>query len=146
MSYEGENHRLWIGTFSTSTGATVCAVDLQQNGDLGTGIARWALPISKVQGVLALDDGRVLLSQSYGNNDSALYVWTPGEASATKVLSGPAGFEDLAQSPEGLIWTASESGARYFQKRDDENSSCSSNWTDLYPYAFALEPAQFLPE
>ena len=104
----------------------------------------WSLPIEKVQGLLTLEGGRVLLSQSYGSNDSALYVWRPGSATATQVLSGPSGFEDLARGPDGLIWTASESGARYFQKRANENIACGFNWDDLYPYAFALDPEVFL--
>ena len=62
------------------------------------------------------------------------------------MLTGPSGFEDLALSPEGLIWTASESGARYFQKRADENLLCGGNWSDLYPYVFALDPEAFLPQ
>ncbi|MEC7239641.1 MAG: LamG-like jellyroll fold domain-containing protein [Myxococcota bacterium] len=146
MSFERGQNRLWLGQFSTSSGAEVCAVELDSNGDLQETAGTWTLPIAKVQGVLALEDGRLLLSQSYGNSDSALYIWTPGSTSATKVLSGPAGFEDLALSPEGLVWTASESGARYFQKRFGENLLCGPSWTDLYPYAFALDPSTFLPE
>jgi hypothetical protein len=144
MSHEAAENRLWTGTFSTSSGAFVCVFGLNEDGSLGDREERWTLPIAKVQGVLALEDGRVLLSQSYGDADSALYLWTPGSSSAERVLSGPAGFEDLALSPEGLIWTASESGARYFQKRNDENDECSSNWSDLYPYAFALDPDVFI--
>lgn len=146
MSHEAGQNRLWLGKFSTSSGAAICAVELDTNGDLEETVTTWTLPIAKVQGALVLEDGRVLLSQSYGNNDSGLYVWTPGSSSATKVLSGPAGFEDLALSPEGLVWTASESAARYFQKRFGENPLCGTNWTDLYPYAFALDPSTFLPE
>ena len=119
---------------------------LDDAGDLGETVGSWTLPIEKVQGVLALPDGRVLLSQSYGNADSGLCVWTPGTDTATKVLSGPAGFEDLALSPEGLVWTASESAARYRQKRLGENPLCGPNWTDLYLHVFALDTTTFLPD
>ena len=145
MSYDSAANRLWLGKFSTSSGAAVCVLEIDEEGLLGAVVERWTLPIAKVQGIVSLQDGRVLLSQSYGNNDSGLHVWTPGASSATEVLSGPAGFEDLALSPEGLIWTASESGARYFQKRFQENPFCGPNWSDLYPYAFAVDPETFLP-
>ena len=144
MSHEAAENRLWTGTFSTSSGASVCVFALNEDGSLGDREERWTLPIPKVQGILALEDGRALLSQSYGDADSGLFIWTPGTSSAERVLSGPAGFEDLALSPEGLIWTASESGARYFQKRNDSNDECSPNWIDLYPYVFALEPDAFI--
>ena len=141
MSWERAANRLWVGKFSTSSGAPVCVFELASDGTLGARLDRYTLPIDNVQGVQPLGDGRVVLSQSYGNASSALYVWTPGDSSATQLVTGPAGFEDLWLSPEGLLWTASESGARYFQKRFTENAACGPSWTDLYPYVFAVDPS-----
>ena len=115
-------------------------------GVMGERVGRWTFPISKVQGVLALPDGRVLLSRSYGDNNSSLHIWRTSQSFATEVLTGPAGFEDLTLSPEGWIWSASESGARYFQKRFSQNVTCGLNWSDLYPYVYALDPAEFIPD
>jgi len=146
MSYDRIGEKLWLGRFSTGSGAEVCTVAVEADGRLGEVTDRWELPVDKVQGVLSLGDGRVLLSQSYGSTHSALYTWVPTTGIVREVMSGPSGFEDLAMSPEGLVWTSSESGARYFQKRFDENILCGPNWSDLYPYAMALDPAEFLTE
>ncbi|HCH64580.1 MAG TPA: hypothetical protein DFR83_17370, partial [Deltaproteobacteria bacterium] len=146
LSYDRIGEKLWLGQFSTGSGADLCAVRVDEEGRIGEVADRWELPVSKVQGVLSLGDGRVLLSQSYGSTDSALYVWTPTTNTVHTLLSGPSGFEDLALSPEGLVWTSSESGARYFQKRFAENLLCGPNWSDLYPYAMALDPAALFPE
>ena len=140
LSWDPDTNHLWVGSFSTSSGAPVCEFELEADGSIGQRVARYTLPVSRVQGVHPLGDGRLLLSRSYGNNDSTLYTWTPGTDDEEQVMAGPAGFEDLWISPEGLIWTASESGARYFQKRFDENIVCGPNWGDLYPYVFALDP------
>ena len=146
MSHDAAESRLWVGDFSTSSGADLCIFPTRADGSLGPMESHWVLPIEKVQGILALGDGRALLSQSYSTADSALYLWTPGDSSVTQVLSGPSGFEDLTLSPEGLIWTSSESGGRFYQKRFTENPLCGTNWGDLYPYAFALDPESFIPD
>lgn len=140
MSYDPVQHQLWMGTFSTSSGAPVCAFSLTPDGRINARVRREFLPISKVQGVLARPDGSLLLSRSYGDNHSGLYHWVLGADEANLLITGPAGFEDLAVSRDGKIWTASESGARYFQKRFSENALCGPGWGDLYPYAFALDP------
>ena len=139
LSWERDADRLWIGKFDTSSGAPVCLFELEADGSIGDRLGRWTLPVDNVQGVQPLGDGRVLLTTSYGNSDSEIFLWTPGESEATRLVKGPAGFEDMWLSPEGLIWTASESGARYFQKRFDENALCGPGWGDLYPYLFALD-------
>jgi hypothetical protein len=139
MSYDRTADKLWLGSFSTRDGAKLCTVSVESDGGLGEVIERWGLPIEKVQGVLSVGDDRVLLSQSYGSAHSALYDWVPTTGEVRTLLSGPSGFEDLSLSPEGLVWTSSESGARYFQKRFGENIFCGPNWGDLYPYAMALE-------
>ena len=69
---------------------------------------------------------------SYSKSDSALYLWNTSTDAIDRVLSGPSGFEDLTLSPEGLIWTASESGGRYFPKRFDENILWAQ-WGDSTP-------------
>ena len=146
MSYDRLGERLWLGSFSTSSGANLCTVAVDADGRLGEVLDRWALPTTKVQGVLSLGDDQVLLSQSYGSSDRALYLWRLDSDTYAPVLGGPSGFEDLALSPEGLIWTSSESGGRYFQKRFQENILCGPNWNDLYPYAMALDLSAILSE
>ena len=138
--------RLWLGQFSTGSGAKLCTVAVEPDGSLGSVIERWELPVGKVQGVLSVGEDQVLLSQSYGSTHSAVYLWTPTTDDVQTLLSGPSGFEDLSLSPEGLVWTSSESGARYFQKRFGENLLCGPNWGDLYPYAMALDLGDLLPE
>ncbi len=100
--------------------------------------AQYTLPVAKVQGAVALPGGALLLSTSYGNATSRVYRWSPGAATATEVATGPAGFEDLTLTPDGLVWTATESGGKFYQKRGS-NSNCSSSWTALYPYLFAWD-------
>jgi hypothetical protein len=139
MSVNRSTKTLWIGRFSTSLGASLCSFAIDERAGIGARGEVLGLPIAKVQGVVALDDGRLLLSQSYGNNTSRLFVWTPGTPLAEVLVEAPAGLEDLSLSHEGLLWSASESGARYFQKRFTENLLCGPSWTDLYPYVFALD-------
>jgi hypothetical protein len=144
MSVNRSTKTLWIGRFSTSLGASLCSFAIDERTGIGARGEALSLPIAKVQGVVALDDGRLLLSQSYGNNTSRLFVWTPGTPLAEVLVEAPAGLEDLSLSHEGLLWTASESAARYFQKRFTENPLCGPSWTDLYPYAFALDLGDLL--
>ena len=51
MSYEAGQDRLWLGKFSTSSGAELCAVELDSSANLEATVSSWTLPISKVQGV-----------------------------------------------------------------------------------------------
>ena len=93
MSHDVDGGRLLLGQFSTSSGADICAVSIDEEGRLDEVVEQWTLPIAKVQGALSLSDGRILLSQSYSTADSALYIWTPGESAATLVLTGPSGLK-----------------------------------------------------
>lgn len=47
----------------------------------------------------------------------------------------PAGGEGLSFSPDGKLWTVSESGAKYYQKRS------SNPWTTFYPFVFSIPQA-----
>ena len=46
---------------------------------------------------------------------------------------------------EGLIGPPPSLGRAIF-KSGDENLLCGVNWSDLYPYVFALDPDEFLPQ
>lgn len=136
LSYDASTHSLWTGTFNALLPAPLCRYELDASAQLATLALKVDMPLPRVQGVAVAPSGEVLLSTSYGNNTSWLYRW-PLDGAPVAIARGPAGFEDLAVTPQGLVWTVSESGGKYYQKRGN-NPSCSSPWTALYPYVFAF--------
>ncbi len=103
---------------------------------------KYRLPY-KAQGV-DIAGSKLVVATSYGNRSSHIRRYSLSRANCPRGrscggvseygrrLTLPAGTEDLAYA-NGRMWSASESGARHFQKR-------SSNWTQLYPYVFYSRP------
>lgn len=80
---------------------------------------------------------RAFLSTSYGNNDSVIHASTylgnrRNPVATREFMRLPAGLEDLAFEGSTL-WTQSESGALYFQKR------AANPWTDTFPFLLAID-------
>lgn len=80
---------------------------------------------------------RAFLSTSFGNSDSVIhastYLGDRREPVATSELMRlPAGLEDLSLAGSTL-WTQSESGSLYFQKRT------VNPWTDTFPFLLAID-------
>lgn len=104
----------------------------------------YTLPVDDVQGLYAYyatcGELRFYLSCSFGDHPSTLFDahYDRGVHLATNanlVFTGPAGMEDLTRVGDDF-WTISESGAKYFQKRD------SSPWDQLFPFVFAIDNLQ----
>lgn len=80
---------------------------------------------------------RMLLSTSFGDSDSvifnSLYLEPdPQPRTSQEWMRLPAGLEDMTQMGNSL-WTTSESGMVYFQKRP------SNPWTDLFPFLIQID-------
>lgn len=79
------------------------------------------------------------LARSYGDKPSKLsrliysMTGTTGKLDSTKVVfTGPAGMENIHPTTDG-VWSVSESGANYFQKRKKKP------WGDYFPFIFRLK-------
>ena len=54
------------------------------------------------------------------------------------VITMPHGIEDLSFFPDGTLWTNSESGTDYYQRR-------TNPWSSFYPFVYAVPPTAILP-
>jgi hypothetical protein len=115
---------------------------------------RFTVPesISKIQGVTLISASAssysLLFSTSYGDDPSKLYKVSYAYSydknvynrytisSESLVFKGPAGLENV-YSTASRIWTLSESGAQYFQKRTD-----SKPWNTNFPFVLLLDKSK----
>lgn len=138
VSYDKYRNYLWIGDFDDEKYSFICGYELNTLGKNLKGLKRIKrLPVKKVQGVAPRSDGKLLLSTSYGDNQSKIYLWDLDDDDSDLVLKGPPGFEDLTMSTDGMVFGLSESGGAYYQKRGN-NTNCSDSWSGFYPYIFGI--------
>jgi len=78
-----------------------------------------------------------MISTSYGDSFSKIYRVPKTELSSTqaptpdKIFTLPAGGEDLSFDKDKNLYSQSESGSKYFQKR-------SSPWNTFYPFIYKI--------
>lgn len=139
MTYYDEY--VWVGDFVTSGDAYIKGYPLNEDGSVNksvTPITYKVLP--KTQGVAWTNvNGKdyLMISTSYGDSFSKIYRVPRTELSSTQVPSPdntftlPAGGEDLSFDKDKNLYSQSESGSKYFQKR-------SSPWNTFYPFIYKI--------
>ena len=144
ISYDKTKNYLWIGGFSsgpfTDGFKRICGFQLSDDKksiDFSPDKTK-TLPIFKVQGAAVRDDGKFLLSTSYGNNQSQIYLWDLESNEHELFLTGPPGFEDITISSDGIAFTSSESGAKFYQKRGNNSECRKRSWSGYFPYIFGF--------
>ena len=156
---------LWTGQFDGDSYKEIVGFELLCDGtfDKGNPAHVYELPVFDVQGIdsyhASCDEIRFYLSTSWSDNPSKIYDvhydrGVPQATSTDLILTAPAGMEDLALIGDDL-WSISESGAKYYQKRDrviDASDPCDwdpdtdnnddwrtkTPWDDLYPFVFSV--------
>ena len=136
---------LWTTQFTSTAGdlRSIVGFELDVFGgfDPKAPAHHYVLPVNKAQGIYCYEatctELGFYVSRSFSDNPSEIVDLrydrgVPAVASSTTLFTGPAGLEDLGMIGSEL-WTSSESGAKYFQKRD------SNPWTDLFPFVFAID-------
>jgi len=89
----------------------------------------------------------LLVSMSYGDKQSQFRKYPLQECpygnscdelpQSCPALMHPAGAEDLAMTSSGRLWSASESSARYYQKRA---TTWTKAWTNFFPFVYYTVP------
>jgi hypothetical protein len=135
----------WSAGFDETANVKLLGFRFNADGSIAVpAVYAFTLPVPKVQGVavysMTSTDVWCYLSTSFGDTTSVWkrvhYVKSSATAqSTTTVFSGPAGTEGLAMDGSS-VWSVSESGAKYYQKRTDGNAQ----WDDLYPFVFKVTP------
>ena len=142
---------LMVGQFCNDSSCTAQAYAYQLNlndGTIQSGAADQTFKIrQKAQGV-DVNGAHLYVSVSYGDNDSYIYKESLNAARCENtncegaevenlgrvtVKGGVAGGEDLARVGQHL-WSASESGSRYFQNRP----VWQFPWSSYFPYIYDL--------
>lgn len=142
---------LWVGDWRTASDVApyLYAYPLGADGRPSRTArpAVYALP-RNIQGVdLFEHDGvtYVFLSRNRNSREaeilrfrrSALDPYAVPEADTSIVL--PVGIEDLSFFPDGTLWTNSESGTDYYQRREFDA------WSVFYPFVYAVPPHVLFP-
>ena len=136
---------LWGGQFDENTTKNIVGFDLDGSGgfDHKSPDYTFDLPVTKVQGIdqyaETCSEFWFLTSQSWGGSWTAhSHVrWARfSTAQSSPIDEGalfelPAGLEDLAMLG-GDLWSISESGAKYYQKR-------KTPWDQLFPFVFRMD-------
>ncbi|MGM0595670.1 MAG: hypothetical protein ACQES9_01395 [Myxococcota bacterium] len=139
---EGSHGAIYAGEFVVDGAGIVKRYDLPADGSLASIqlTDEFTLPVSKVQGAAAFISGgsvRFLLTTSYGDAPSSIYLWDPATDDMEHLACLPAGLEDL-DLRLGQIWTWFENGGKYFQKRS------ANSWYTLYPYIVMFDQEELI--
>lgn len=136
---------LWVGDWRTSSDVEpfLYAHALDSAGVPESQPARvFALP-RNIQGVDLFDfqgDTWVVLSRNKSSSAAELLRYRLSAlqrhvvASPDSSITMPHGIEDLSFFPDGTLWTNSESGTDYYQRR-------TNPWTSFYPFVYSV-PAE----
>lgn len=138
---------LWTGKFDEENPVQIFGYRFESGGGLNPNplyIFKGPRQTFKIQGVaLKNADGdkyEFYVTTSYGDNPSHIVRLTyngpndRGFPQSEIIYEGPAGLENLDYDANSdWVWTLSESGAKYYQKR-----TSPAPWYDLYPFFFAI--------
>jgi len=140
---------LWVGDYRTSsdTAPFLFAHALDQNGRPDPDpVYRFPLP-RRIQGVDLIESPRgtvVVLSRNRTSTTAELLRYRLDALSTTSVVSPdsvvimPHGIEDLSFLPDGTLWTNSESGTDYYQRKS------SGAWSSFYPFVYSIPASSIL--
>ena len=140
---------LWVGDYRTSsdTAPFLFAHALDENGRPNPEPAyRFPLP-RNIQGVDLFEAPQgtiVVLSRNRSSSTAELLRYRLDALSTTSVVSPdsvvimPHGIEDLSFLPDGSLWTNSESGTDYYQRKS------SGGWTSFYPFVYSIPASSIL--
>lgn len=127
---------------------TILAYPIKDNQDIGIKpqfYFKFPNTLTQIQGCAIIEANEknysLLISRSYGDYPSKLHKlsfinetkegYSFKLLTSKEVLSAPAGMEGVAVS-DTRVWSLSESGANYFQKRTN------SPWKTNFPFVFTL--------
>ena len=132
---------LWVGDYKTNVPPYLWGYALNEDGtvDVNSSPKKYLMPL-KTQGAAWTNvDGTEYLMISTSSGDGMSYIYRAPRANlsltqypiADRTLAFPAGGEDLSFDNDQNLYTQSESGAKYFQKR-------TSPWGTFYPFLFKI--------
>ncbi len=129
---DADGNALWIGSYDKNGGALwQLPPDVFSRPEIDETHATKTLTIPpRVQGLLFDGKGHGWMTIS-GSRDGALLKFDPGNGHVLASYPMPAGIEDLALDPNGLIWAVSEAGSIRWSK-----------WETNYPVLFTINPAK----
>ncbi|WP_458760439.1 hypothetical protein ACSVBT_06465 [Afipia sp. TerB] len=129
---DADGNALWIGSYDRN-GGTLWQLppDVFTRSEIDETHATKTLTIpARVQGLLFDGKGHGWMTVS-GSRDGALLKFDPSDGHVIASYPMPAGIEDLALDPSGLIWAVSEAGSIRWSK-----------WDTNYPVLFTIDPAK----
>lgn len=129
---DADGNALWIGSYDKN-GGTLWRLpsDVFSHSEIDESRATKTLTIpARVQGLLFDGKGHGWMTIS-GSRDGALLKFDPNDGHVLASYPMPAGIEDLALDPTGLIWAVSEAGSLRWSK-----------WETNYPVLFTIDPAK----
>ncbi len=140
---------LWVGDYRTSSDVApylfAHALDEQGRPD-PTPSYRFPLP-RRIQGVDLIEGPRgtvVVLSRNRTSTTAELLRYRREDLSPSvlvdpdSVIIMPHGIEDLSFLPDGSLWTNSESGTDYYQRKS------SGAWASFYPFVYSIPASAVL--
>jgi outer membrane protein assembly factor BamB len=129
---DADGNALWIGSYDKNGGALwQLPPDVFTRSEIDESQATKTLTIpARVQGLLFDGQGHGWMTIS-GSRDGALLRFDPDTGRVLASYPMPAGIEDLALDPSGLIWAVSEAGSIRWSK-----------WETNYPVLFTIDPAK----
>jgi hypothetical protein len=140
---------LWVGDYRTSSDVApyLFAHALDEQGRPNpTPSYRFPLP-RRIQGVDLIDGPRgtvVVLSRNRSSTTAELLRYRREDLSSSflgdpdSVIIMPHGIEDLSFFPDGSLWTNSESGTDYYQRKS------SGAWSSFYPFVYSIPASSVL--
>jgi hypothetical protein len=129
---DADGNSLWIGSYDKN-GGTLWQLppDVFSHSEIDDSHATKTLTIpARAQGLLFDGNGHGWIAIS-GSRDGALLRFDPADGHVIASYPMPAGIEDLALDPSGLIWAVSEAGSIRWSK-----------WDTNYPVLFTIDPAK----
>ncbi len=140
---------LWVGDYRTSsdTAPFLFAHALDDNGRPNPQPV-YRFPITRrIQGVDLFEGSQgtiVVLSRNRSSSTAELFRYRLDALSPTSIVSPdstvimPHGIEDLSFLPDGSLWTNSESGTDYYQRKS------SGAWSSYYPFVYSIPASSIL--
>ncbi len=133
---------LWLGQYSKDDYEYIMGYSILWDGTINTTpLYTFKLPVTRVQGIYCHQSNsnnlKIYICRSYSDDVSRIYDihYNKGNQyyqSIQTVFTGPAGMEGIAMI-DSELWTVSESGAKYYQKRSDPDP-----WDEYFPFVFSL--------
>jgi hypothetical protein len=141
---------LWVGDWRPANDVAPFLYTYPLNPDgrpQATPSEIFALP-RNIQGVDLFrhnDQTYVFLSRNRNSREAEILRYRRGQLQRHVVVAAdtsvtmPYGIEDLSFFPDGTLWTNSESGTVYYQRRD------ISPWTVFYPFVYSVPAHVVIP-